>query len=227
MSRSAVATTAAIPAVPSPVPRSAGSTHTPWTWQTDRLTAPISALNSTRPFSIRANARPAAISSATLARYSAPSSPPSGETPTSSVYMATQAGSTVSNSAGRTRRTAGSTSTVGGPDVASNGWSARTSRGFPQLDPNRAPSADRHQVGPRVAQRIQPAVADVPPHLRAEPPAVQAGRLDPGGNKDVRHRVLRQHGPHRRQVPVVEDPQRRAAQHADHDGSRTPSSATW
>src|SRR5664280_776043 len=106
MSRSAVATTAAIPAVPSPVPRSAGSTHTPWTWQTDRLTAPISALNSTRPFSIRANARPAAISSATLARYSAPPSPPSGETPTSSVYMATQAGSTVSNSAVRTRRTA-------------------------------------------------------------------------------------------------------------------------
>src|SRR5664280_1522850 len=176
MSRSAVATTAAVPAVPSPVPRSAGSTHTPWTWQTDRLTAPISALNSTRPFSIRANARPAAISSATLARYSAPPSPPSGETPTSSVYMATQAGSTVSNSAGRTRRTAGSTSTVGGR--ADNGGASPgpTPGAVGKRPDGRGPSAGRHQVGPGIAQRIQPAVADVPPHLRAEPPAVQAGR---------------------------------------------------
>ena len=45
-----------------------GRTQTPCTWHACGVTAPISALNITRPSSIRANARPARISSPTRAR---------------------------------------------------------------------------------------------------------------------------------------------------------------
>src|SRR5579863_580111 len=66
--RRASATTAAKPGAASPRPRYSGRTQTPWIWQACGVTAPISALKITRPSSILAKARPALISSATLAR---------------------------------------------------------------------------------------------------------------------------------------------------------------
>ena len=72
------------------------------------MAAPTSALKMTWPSSIRANALPERTSSATRARYEAPPSPASGETPTSSVNMAMEAGSRTSSSSRRTRLTAGS-----------------------------------------------------------------------------------------------------------------------
>ena len=60
-------TTAAIPSRTGRARGGAGATQTPWIWQACRVTAPISALKITWPSSIRANARPAATSSATRA----------------------------------------------------------------------------------------------------------------------------------------------------------------
>ena len=57
-----------MPGTDSPRPRTSGATQTPCTWQAVGVTEPISALNITRPSSIRANDRPLRISSATLAR---------------------------------------------------------------------------------------------------------------------------------------------------------------
>ena len=56
----------------------------------------------------------------------------SGETPTSSVYIATEAGNSRSTSSGRTSRTAGSAWHRGGVSSASSGWHPRTSRTGPQ-----------------------------------------------------------------------------------------------
>lgn len=79
-----------------------------------------SALNETVPSdSTTPNARPDEISRSTYQRY--PFVPSTGETPTSSVYMATAASkyaSTCSRVIGRTRRSAG---IVGGRDIARTG----------------------------------------------------------------------------------------------------------
>src|SRR4026207_2206441 len=49
------------PRADSPRPRSSGGTHTPCTWHAWSVADPISALKTTRPSPIRAQARPAAI----------------------------------------------------------------------------------------------------------------------------------------------------------------------
>ena len=68
MLRCASRTTEAMPAAARPAPRRSGSTQTPCTWHACGVTEPISALKMTRPFSIRAKARPARMSSDTRAR---------------------------------------------------------------------------------------------------------------------------------------------------------------
>ena len=64
----AVSTTVAIPAVARPWPRSSGSTYTPWIWQALGVAQATSALNTTRPSSIRENDQPRPTSWLTRAR---------------------------------------------------------------------------------------------------------------------------------------------------------------
>jgi hypothetical protein len=68
MERAASTTTAAMPGAARPWPRDCGRTHTPCTWHTCGVTAPISALKTTWPFSILANARPLRMSCSSRAR---------------------------------------------------------------------------------------------------------------------------------------------------------------
>ena len=79
-----------------------------------------------------------------------------GETPTSSVNMATQAGHKMSISSGLTRRTSGSGGTSGGPAVTMTGCTGRTSLAGPQCglsSPHRAwTSAD----GPTTDEQRRP-----------------------------------------------------------------------
>ena len=57
-----------MPAVHSPWPRSSGSTYTPWIWQALGVAQATSALNTTRPPSIRENDQPRPTSWLTRAR---------------------------------------------------------------------------------------------------------------------------------------------------------------
>ena len=68
-------------------------------------------------------------------------SPMVGETPTSSVNIATQAGQRTSSSSRRTRRTSGSGGTSGGPLMTMTGCTGRTSRAGPQRGRSKAHSA--------------------------------------------------------------------------------------
>ncbi len=153
---SAICTTAAIPCAARPRPRRSGGTHTPCTWQACGVTEPTSALKMTRPSSIRANERPALISSITRVRYAAPPSIPIGETPTSSVNMSTLAGSRISISPGRTARTSGSAGTSGSPEMASTGCAALTSRGRPQCGESRPHSSWTVGAGPTIDEQRRP-----------------------------------------------------------------------
>jgi hypothetical protein len=47
----------------------------------------------------------------------------------------------------------------------------------------------RHEVGARVAQRLEAAALAVAPHLGAQPALREAGPADAGGDEDVGHRV--------------------------------------
>ena len=105
---------------------------------------------------MRANARPPRISSVTRARYSAPPSPPFGETPTSSVNMATDAGSRMSRSSMRTRRTSGSAGTSGARDVAITGCRSRTARAGPQCGSSRSHSGPTISAGPTMDEQRRP-----------------------------------------------------------------------
>ena len=125
------------------------------------VTAPTSALNTIRPSSIRANARPAATSSRTRVRYSSPPSPTIGEIPTSSVNIAMLAGSSTSISSSRTRRTAVSGSASGGTVVTISGCRSRASRAGPHVADSSVPHhldrirrADDRRAPPALLQRV-------------------------------------------------------------------------
>lgn len=81
----------------------------------------------------------------------------SGETPTSSVNMATQAGMITSISSLRTRRTKGSEATVvEGVWATISGWRARTSRAGPQLGSRSRQSSVVGSTGPTIEEQRRP-----------------------------------------------------------------------
>jgi hypothetical protein len=120
------------------------------------------------------------MSSWTRARYIAPPSPAVGETPISSVNIATQAGSSTSSSSGRTLRTSGSGVTAGGPASAMSGCAARTARARPQCGSSRRHSGSTASAAPtmdeqrRLDRRARSAKA-----LTASGPACTGTRLAP------------------------------------------------
>ena len=92
----------------------------------------------------------------TRARYAAPPSGPTGETPTSSVNMATHAGIMMSSSSGRTARTSGSGATSGAAEISITGCADLISRGLPQYGasmPHRSPTA---AAGPTIDEHLRP-----------------------------------------------------------------------
>ena len=97
------------------------------------------ARSTTAPATVR---RPAAVR---------PPSAAIGEKPTSSVNIATQAGSTLARSSGARVPTSGSGSTCGIRSVATGGWHARTSRALPGRlhgrDQSRAPARTHQRDG--------------------------------------------------------------------------------
>ena len=121
-----------MPAAASPCPRALGATHTPCTWQASRVTAPTSALKTTRPSSIRPNARPGRDQLGDPRAVAAAPPPASGETPTSSVNIATHG----RQQRCRARRAAHAAPRVGVDErrrrpVTISGWCGRTSRAGP------------------------------------------------------------------------------------------------
>src|SRR5262249_42554185 len=124
------------------------------------------------------------------------------------------AGSRMSSSSGRTRRTSGSGITCGSPEIAMTGWLALTSRGGPQdgrsrshrlstagasptIDEQRRPSSRARpantDIAAGVAAEIAPGgelpTAVTPPHLPAKPGRIQAGLVETGTDEHVDHRV--------------------------------------
>jgi hypothetical protein len=96
------------------------------------------------------------VPAATRARYAAPPSGPTGETPTSSVNMATDAGSSVLSSSGRTRRTRGSGGTSGSDEMAMTGCADLISRGLPQYGASRDQSSWTASAGPTIDEQRRP-----------------------------------------------------------------------
>lgn len=81
----------------------------------------------------------------------------SGETPTSSVNIETQAGMITSISSRRTRRTCGSGAMSAGSErVTISGWRVRTSRAGPQLGSSRDHSSAVGPAGPTMDEQRRP-----------------------------------------------------------------------